>query len=86
MTDFYYEQMIRRMFREQQEWDRQMEHQGWFRRPPAASGFARRLAAIGGLLIAIGTRLQRGAQQAPLLDSNGAVEPQRTQSAQRMPR
>ena len=58
MTDYYYEHAVREIIREQRERDRQMEHQGWFRRPPATPLATRWLVVIGGLLIRLGTRLQ----------------------------
>jgi hypothetical protein len=59
MMDSAYEHMVRQMIREQQERDRQMQHQGWFRRPAAVPAIERYRMEIGGLLISLGTRLQR---------------------------
>jgi hypothetical protein len=58
MMDSAYEHMVKQMIREQQERDRQMQHQGWFRRSAAVPAVERYRMAIGGLLISLGTRLQ----------------------------
>lgn len=58
MTEYFYEHAVRKIIREQGEWDRRMEHQGWFRRPAPTPLATRWLMVIGGLLIRLGTRLQ----------------------------
>jgi hypothetical protein len=59
MTDYFHEYVVRELFREGQQMDRQLEQWGWFRGAATPGLPGRFRVGVGSVLVQLGLRLQR---------------------------